>query len=96
MFNLKKALLYLVFSYILLPAAFAQTSGRFIKDISDNNWSIWLDKKATWINDTLYVPPVDIKKLLVNLPSGGWNELENAGIKKAHLPATAEEYLRVH
>ena len=49
--------------------------GRIVKDISSNSWKLWLDRKATWIDDTLYPPPVDISVLPVNAPTGGWDAL---------------------
>jgi hypothetical protein len=42
--------------------AYAQ-SGRSTIDLSDHNWSLWLDTAAKWQNDQLYAPPVDIKKI---------------------------------
>jgi hypothetical protein len=71
--------------------AYAQ-SGRSTIDLSDHNWSLWLDTAAKWQNDQLYAPPVDIKKVPVNLPSGGWAALNNHTSKIVHLPATVETY----
>ncbi|MCW3091697.1 MAG: beta-galactosidase [Ferruginibacter sp.] len=66
--------------------------GRAASDISGNNWKLWLDTAAAWQNDQLFVPPVDLKKLPVNLPTGGWSGLAKAIGKTVHLPATVEEY----
>jgi beta-galactosidase/beta-glucuronidase len=67
-------------------------AGRFTQDLSMNNWKLWLDTAAAWQSDTLFVPPVEIRKLPVNLPTGGWANLEKAPGKIVHLPATVEEY----
>ena len=61
--------------------------------LSGNSWSITLDKNAAWQNDSLYLPPVDIRTLAVNIPSGGWSLLEKPDADGVHLPATVEEYL---
>lgn len=67
-------------------------SGRIVTDLSNNDWKLWLDTAATWKNDVLYPPPVAIKKLPVNSPSGGWNALQTATGKTVHLPATVEQF----
>src|SRR3954463_7197979 len=69
-----------------------QQKGRQEKDLSQNNWKLWLDTAATWENDSLYTPPVDISKLPVNEPTGGWTVLQNAPGRTFHFPATVEEY----
>jgi len=38
-------------------------------------WRLWLDQKATWQNDPLFIPPVELSKLPVNPPTGGWGPL---------------------
>ena len=73
----------------------AQQKGRQEKDLSQNNWKLWLDTLATWEQDSLYTPPVDIKKLPVHEPTGGWSRLSREGKatgRTVHLPATVEEY----
>ncbi len=65
---------------------------RFTQDLSMNNWKLWLDTAAVWQPDPLFAPPVDINKLPVNLPTGGWASLEKVTGKIVHLPATVEEY----
>ncbi|MEL1242247.1 glycoside hydrolase family 2 protein [Flavobacterium flavipallidum] len=71
-------------------ASFAQQ--RTVQDISNNDWKLWLDPAAQWQNDVLFTPPVVIKKLPVNIPSGGWQALEKGESKTVHLPATVEEF----
>lgn len=62
-------------------------------DISSALWNITLDEKAEWKNDKLYLPPVNIDQLPVNIPTGGWRLLETPDKKGISLPATVEEYL---
>ena len=63
-----------------------------VREISlgGNEWKLWLDPKATYWNDELFLPPADLKELPSNSPTGGWENLEK-GIS-IHLPATVEEY----
>ena len=62
------------------------------KNLTDDIWTIWLDKNAEWENDKLYMPPVDIGILPVNAPTCGWDKLEEGIGKKIILPATVEQY----
>jgi beta-galactosidase len=77
-------------------AAFSQTCfgqfKRFETDLSKNDWKICLDTHAAWINDKLFLPPVDLKSLPVNKPGEGWQMLEKEKSVVTHLPATVEEY----
>jgi hypothetical protein len=59
----------------------------------DDSWRLWLDEKAEWKHDRLYLPnEVDLTKLPVNPPTAGWSVLnEQAGIL-VKLPGTVEEY----
>ncbi len=62
-------------------------------DLSGSDWNITLDKEAKWENDELYLPPVNIAELPVNIPTGGWKLLESPSVSGVHLPATVEEHL---
>jgi hypothetical protein len=62
-------------------------------DLSSASWNITLDGKAKWENDKLYLPPVDIKQLPVNIPTGGWQLLEAPDKENVMLPATVEGHL---
>lgn len=44
-------------------------------------------------NDELYLPPIDIKALPVNTPTGGWQLLKHPDKTGINLPATVEEHL---
>lgn len=75
---------------LINTASFAQQ--RIEQNLSNNDWKMWLDPMAQWQNDVLFTPPVDVKKLAVNLPTGGWQALEKGESKTVHLPATVEEF----
>jgi beta-galactosidase len=45
----------------------AQQTSRTVIDLSNNNWKLWLDTAATWADDTLFAPPVNVKELPVHL-----------------------------
>lgn len=79
--------------FMITSKGMAQQKGRQEKDLSKNNWKLWLDTAATWENDSLYTPPVDISKLPVHEPTGGWSRLsQTSSGRTVHLPATVEEY----
>jgi len=63
-------------------------------NLSGSGWKAWLDEKAPWENDALYLPS-EIKGLLsklpVNEPTGGWEILGEAG-KDVSVPMTMDEY----
>ena len=72
-------------------------------ELSQNNWSLWLDTAAKWQQDKLYAPPVKLSDVPVNIPTGGWQSLDNNSkngnsassrlyVNNIHLPATVEEY----
>lgn len=66
---------------------------RLQMDLSSSPWNITLDEKAEWKNDKLYLPPVDIKQLPVNIPTGGWQLLDTPDKENVTLPATVEGHL---
>ncbi|MDD4922235.1 MAG: PA14 domain-containing protein [Bacteroidales bacterium] len=75
--------------------------------MESKGWKLWLDKKAVWQNDPLFLPPADLARLPVNSPTCGWNNLfnkvlpENEIINKiadptssfeVQVPGTVEEF----
>src|SRR5215469_16859424 len=70
--------------------------------IPDDGWRLWIDEKAEWKNDTLFLPE-DISwqngvlcgkgtPLPVNEPTGGWGTLRaNNGINVT-LPTSVEQH----
>lgn len=61
--------------------------------IPDENWRMWPDQHAEWQHDEIYLPEdVDLKKLPVNPPSGGWHVLSRDQGIALTLPSTVEQY----
>lgn len=59
----------------------------------DDSWRLWLDTTASWQSDKLYLPDeVDLAKLPVNPPTGGWNALTDQSGIPVTLPGTVEEH----
>lgn len=62
-------------------------------DISRSGWRLWLDRKAAWKDDALYLPSeVNLPKLPVNPPTGGWGVLTASEGIPVTLPTTVEEH----
>jgi beta-galactosidase len=63
------------------------------EDISTAGWRLWPDRQAAWQNDTLYLPSeVQLDKMPVNPPTGGWNALSDTQGIPVTLPSTVEEH----
>ncbi|HVT89777.1 MAG TPA: PA14 domain-containing protein [Tepidisphaeraceae bacterium] len=75
------------------PAAVADGTRQEI-DLSGSGWKLWQDKDAKWQTDPLFLPPVDLSKLTVNPPTGGWDVLGKIAAANVSIPGTAEEYLQ--
>lgn len=94
---MKKNIAAVVFSALSAVASCTASAtaatGRETIDLSGAGWSITLDPAASWEDDELYLPPVDVSGLPVNIPSGGWSLLENPDVRDVSLPATVEEHL---
>jgi hypothetical protein len=71
-FSVRKIFLLLVIN--MCAALALQTQNRSIP-LGSSGWKLWLDRNAVWKTDTLIVPPIDISKLAVNPPTGGWSNL---------------------
>ncbi len=77
-----------------LETVVSAASDRETIDLSGSGWTLWQDVQASWTNDELFLPPVDITRLPVNPPSGGWSTLDTATNKLAvSVPGTVEGYL---
>jgi beta-galactosidase len=73
-----------------LSAAQAAVSGSFNLD---RGWRLWLDPKAAWQDDAIYLPEdVDLQRMAVNPPTGGWSALNDSAGIGVSLPATVEEF----
>ena len=82
--------LCIVFQLIFVSFARAEVSDAANLD---QGWRLWLDPKAAWQDDTLYLPEdVNLTNLPVNPPTGGWAVLNDQAGIGVSLPATVEEY----
>ena len=85
--------LFILFTLLVTGSLTASAEpGRWETEVSGTNWRLWLDREADWENDTVFMPPVDIAKLPVNPPSGGWEKLAGSPGKAVSVPGTVEEY----
>ena len=82
-----------VLSLLLSLLAVAGPLHRETIDLSASGWNITLDKTASWEYEELFLPPVDLSKVPVNIPTGGWDLLDQPQVRNINLPATVEEYL---
>ena len=88
-----KRILLSVLQICVISALLVHSQERQTIDLSSHLWNITLDRGASWQNDELFLPPVDIKSLPVNEPTGGWKLLDKPDKVGVTLPATVEEYL---
>lgn len=61
----------LLITGVVLNIFIGSSQERVNLDLSSQPWNITLDRAAVWQNDELYLPPIDIKALPVNTPTGG-------------------------
>jgi len=71
----------------------AKASSRISLDLSGSGWSLWRDKDASWKNDVLFAPPVDLTQVPRNPPTRGWEQLSTSNALPVSVPGTVEEYL---
>jgi beta-galactosidase len=83
-----------IFMLGLLFGAFTTClSPALAEDISASGWRLWPDLQAAWKDDTLYLPSeVDLSKMPVNPPTGGWQTLSDQQGIGVTLPSTVEEH----
>jgi hypothetical protein len=77
---------------LMAGVALTASAERVELDLSGSGWKLWQDTNATWRKDELFLPPVNLSRLPVNPPSGGWSVLESGG-RDVSVPGTVEEYL---
>jgi beta-galactosidase len=77
------------FTFLFTVSAHAD---RTVIDLSGNNWGLYRDLDAEWVDDDIHMPPVEISSLPENPPSCGWDALKFKIEKTVHLPATVEEH----
>ena len=56
--------------------------GRQEMKLSGNGWGLLLDSEAEWVDDEIFVPPVDVLQLPVNPPSCGWEKFRKMNLSK--------------
>jgi hypothetical protein len=62
--------------------------------IPDEGWKLWIDRDARYREDRIYLPSqVDLARLPVNPPSGGWDVLDHVPALTVTLPTTVEQHL---
>lgn len=81
-----------LFLFFALFALQIQVSAQSIINLSNNPWKLWPDEKAEWINDPLFLPPIDLQQIPANLPTCGWEGLNDGRGKNISIPATVEEH----
>ena len=73
-----------------LPAA---TETGFTFPLPDDGWRMWPDTEAAWQDDALYLPDeVDLARLPVQPPTGGWQALSAKQGIPVTLPASVEQF----
>ncbi|MBN2365474.1 MAG: glycoside hydrolase, partial [Calditrichaeota bacterium] len=79
----------IICTVLIIPGLIAQET----LQIPDDGWRLWPDTAADWENDTLYLPDeVNLDKIPVNIPTGGWEILTPTSGREVELPATVEQY----
>ncbi len=64
---------YFLFAVLLIVSIkHLAAQDRIVTDLSGKGWKLYYDNDSSWKNDDIFLPPVDISKLKVNPPSGGW------------------------
>ncbi len=83
-------------SFCFLFCIWAQTlpaqTGRWEKELSGEEWRLWLDRSAQWYNDDIHLPPVNLSSLPVNPPTCGWERLHGMEALSVSVPGTVEEH----
>ncbi len=87
-----KRLFFLTAVICLFPSILSAQTGRTEIVLSGDGWRMWRDQAALWYNDKIFLPPVDISKLPVNPPTGGWDKLAKNYDKIVAVPGTIEEH----
>ncbi|MCP4245441.1 MAG: beta-galactosidase [bacterium] len=77
---------------VLAGAAPGNAAVRECMDLTGQGWMLWLDKQASWEDDELHLPPVEVDSLPSTPPTGGWEVLAGAGLP-VRVPNTVEGYL---
>lgn len=91
-----KRILLLVMLLTMIMGSNVASQSRYTISLNGDEWKLWMDKKAMWRNDKLFLPTEtkDLSNLPVNQPTGGWSVLcdTSTGVN-VQVPGTVEEYL---
>ena len=90
--TMKRIVLSVLIACIAFGTAVSAEPGRWETTVSGENWRLWLDKDATWVDDDLYLPPVNVSALPVNPPSCGWETFDIVEGIDVAVPGTVEQY----
>jgi len=75
------------------PSAPVAAGPPFVLDLS-GPWGLWLDARASWKDDELFLPGVELDTLPVREPTGGWDVLRTGEeLLAVTVPGTAEQFL---
>ncbi|MCD6309064.1 MAG: hypothetical protein J7M24_08735, partial [Candidatus Latescibacteria bacterium] len=77
---------------LIMACAASADPGRIERDLSGGGWMLRLDLDARWLDDELFLPPVDVAGLPVNPPSCGWEKFDFMAGKDVSVPGTVEEH----
>ena len=85
--------LVFVFSLIIINLSLVSAEpGRLVSELSGEGWKLWRDTGAKWMDDELFLPPVDVSRLPVNPPTCGWDRLDETYDRIVSVPGTVEEH----
>lgn len=101
-----KLFLFTLISLLLITNCADDYNPRDEMRVGEDGWSLWLDRDARWRDDHLYLPPVDVDTIDVEIPTGGWGRLYDVPLEpkdakialdknlpvKVSVPGTVEEY----
>ena len=68
---------------------------RYETDLSSHEWNLWRDNDAEWVDDPLFLPPVNLDNVPENPPTCGWDRLPSMTELSTALPATVEQFFWV-
>ncbi len=74
MYNIYQKLVLTLF-IILIGFTLVRSQQYTGSTILDGGWKLWLDQKAEWKNDPLFLPPGDVSKMPYHAPTCGWGSL---------------------
>jgi hypothetical protein len=81
-----------LFPMLLVQIAVASDSPRAALELAGSGWRAWMDSQAAWANDAVVAPgDVNLTKLPVNPPTGGWQVLNDSAGRSCSIPASVEE-----